>query len=185
MRTPSVEASTSSAEVSAELAPDGAISVETPCWDVVAAFPCHTASTPFGNPLLRLAARRSHHEPAPLLKSLGVARHAETRDGDGAMRGQGHVTAGPSYRGAWLTWDTVDATYLARINPADLQDHTDERIRVEPRRGPHPGPWSSGSPDQNRPLRPCRIRPWSASGRSPPWRWRDHAGPAGSRASCR
>jgi len=68
------------------------------------------------------------------------------------MRGQGHVTAGPSDRGAWLTWDTVDATYLARINPADLQDHTDERIRVEPRRGPCPGPWSSGSPDQNRPL---------------------------------
>jgi len=62
------------------------------------------------------------------------------------MRGQGHVTAGPSYRGAWLTWDTVDATYLARINPADLPgQHTDERIRVEPRRGPTPG---RGAPDR-------------------------------------
>ena len=57
------------------------------------------------------------------------------------MRGQGHVTAGPSYRGAWLTWDTVDATYLARINPADLPgQHTDERIRVEPPSWARPGP---------------------------------------------
>jgi len=32
--------------------------------------------------------------------------------------------------GAWLTWDTVDATHLARISPADLPgQHTDERIR--------------------------------------------------------
>lgn len=57
------------------------------------------------------------------------------------MRGQGHVTAGPGDRGAWLTWDTVDATHLARISPADLPgQHTDERIRVEPPSWARPGP---------------------------------------------
>ena len=127
MRTPSVEASTSSAEVPAELAPDGPSTRETPTghqWKPLLGHGCETIPP--------------HGQPSPEKPRRGEA-HWDTWQEQG-LRGQEHVTA-VARDGAWLTWDTVDATHLARISPADLPgQHTDERIQVEPPSWARPGP---------------------------------------------